>query len=155
MVIVYCFVFFFSSRRRHTRCALVTGVQTCALPICFKGLTMDYVQRGYRDFDDYYRTRTIGGVLRGIPGWGPQANTAHYTDMFLPMAGLLYKFDGRTQVFASYAENMALPKGMYDIYSVTRPRSEEHTSELQSLMRISYAVFCLTKKKANHTLSPN
>src|SRR3546814_5192927 len=33
----YSFVisfFFFSSRRRHTRCALVTGVQTCALPIC-------------------------------------------------------------------------------------------------------------------------
>src|SRR3546814_7699916 len=29
-------------------------------------------------------------------------------------------------------------------------RSEEHTSELQSLMRISYAVFCLTKKKKNH-----
>src|SRR3546814_7151074 len=28
-----------------------------------------------------------------------------------------------------------------------RPRSEEHTSELQSLMRISYAVFCLQKKK--------
>src|SRR3546814_8169975 len=30
-------------------------------------------------------------------------------------------------------------------------RSEEHTSELQSLMRISYAVFCLKKKKTNHT----
>src|SRR3546814_10237002 len=30
-----------------------------------------------------------------------------------------------------------------------RPRSEEHTSELQSLMRISYAVFCLKKKKNN------
>src|SRR3546814_5217070 len=29
---LFCF-FFFSSRRRHTRCALVTGVQTCALPI--------------------------------------------------------------------------------------------------------------------------
>src|SRR3546814_7816732 len=28
-------IFFFSSRRRHTRCALVTGVQTCALPISF------------------------------------------------------------------------------------------------------------------------
>src|SRR3546814_12657827 len=28
------YFFFFSSRRRHTRCALVTGVQTCALPIC-------------------------------------------------------------------------------------------------------------------------
>src|SRR3546814_12930852 len=31
--------FFFSSRRRHTRCALVTGVQTCALPICPKDVT--------------------------------------------------------------------------------------------------------------------
>src|SRR3546814_10323167 len=30
-------------------------------------------------------------------------------------------------------------------------RSEEHTSELQSLMRISYAVFCLKKKKTNNT----
>src|SRR3546814_13830535 len=30
-------VFFFSSRRRHTRCALVTGVQTCALPILADG----------------------------------------------------------------------------------------------------------------------
>src|SRR3546814_11366058 len=29
--------FFLSSRRRHTRCALVTGVQTCALPICLSG----------------------------------------------------------------------------------------------------------------------
>src|SRR3546814_3055616 len=35
IVYVLCFLcfFFFSSRRRHTRCALVTGVQTCALPI--------------------------------------------------------------------------------------------------------------------------
>src|SRR3546814_4391139 len=32
-----------------------------------------------------------------------------------------------------------------------RHRSEEHTSELQSLMRISYAVFCLKKKKNNST----
>src|SRR3546814_7138656 len=32
------------------------------------------------------------------------------------------------------------------------PRSEEHTSELQSLMRISYAVFCLKKKKQNNTM---
>src|SRR3546814_1571066 len=31
LLVVVCF---FSSRRRHTRCALVTGVQTCALPIC-------------------------------------------------------------------------------------------------------------------------
>src|SRR3546814_10378260 len=34
-------------------------------------------------------------------------------------------------------------------------RSEEHTSELQSLMRISYAVFCLKKTKSKHTIKPN
>src|SRR3546814_4552391 len=34
-------------------------------------------------------------------------------------------------------------------------RSEEHTSELQSLMRISYAVFCLKKKKTNHNTTIN
>src|SRR3546814_13456019 len=33
---VYFLYFFFSSRRRHTRCALVTGVQTCALPVTAK-----------------------------------------------------------------------------------------------------------------------
>src|SRR3546814_4767596 len=33
MCLDWCLFFFFSSRRRHTRCALVTGVQTCALPI--------------------------------------------------------------------------------------------------------------------------
>src|SRR3546814_4163857 len=33
MLLCLLFVFVFSSRRRHTRCALVTGVQTCALPI--------------------------------------------------------------------------------------------------------------------------
>src|SRR3546814_3671381 len=33
---MYTSGFFFSSRRRHTSCALVTGVQTCALPICLR-----------------------------------------------------------------------------------------------------------------------
>src|SRR3546814_1682087 len=37
-------VFFFSSRRRHTRCALVTGVQTCALP--FYALLLDDPELG-------------------------------------------------------------------------------------------------------------
>src|SRR3546814_4451835 len=37
------------------------------------------------------------------------------------------------------------------------PRSEEHTTELQSLMRISYAVFCLKKKRLHntHNIKPN
>src|SRR3546814_2419596 len=38
--------------------------------------------------------------------------------------------------------------GAYEVSAVLS-RSEEHTSELQSLMRISYAVFCLKKKKKN------
>src|SRR3546814_3810100 len=39
----------------------------------------------------------------------------------------------------------------FDVY----PRSEEHTSELQSLMRISYAVFCLQKKNSYNTHTTN
>src|SRR3546814_4169713 len=44
----------------------------------------------------------------------------------------------------------ATRKAAMDAYLADPPdRSEEHTSELQSLMRISYAVFCLKKKKIN------
>src|SRR3546814_17505238 len=40
--LVYCSCcFFFSSRRRHTRCALVTGVQTCALPISWRPVAFE------------------------------------------------------------------------------------------------------------------
>src|SRR3546814_16484190 len=41
-------IFFFSSRRRHTRCALVTGVQTCALPISFGPNASRPVLRGFQ-----------------------------------------------------------------------------------------------------------
>src|SRR3546814_7118845 len=44
-----------------------------------------------------------------------------------------------------------LPEMLLDIFD--RYRSEEHTSELQSLMRISYAVFCLKKKKNNNNIT--
>src|SRR3546814_1541555 len=47
-------------------------------------------------------------------------------------------------VFATSLRRMNTP-------TRSEPRSEEHTSELQSLMRISYAVFCLKKKKNNKT----
>src|SRR3546814_15893287 len=46
MVSVYV-VFFVSSRRRHTRCALVTGVQTCALPIYGTGEPVPVYYNGY------------------------------------------------------------------------------------------------------------
>src|SRR3546814_7407237 len=69
-------IFFFSSRRRHTICALVTGVQTCALPICLgerdhvgHGLRLDRLvddqqigdERGQKD-----RLEVPDGVIRQI-----------------------------------------------------------------------------------------
>src|SRR3546814_2638584 len=55
----------------------------------------------------------------------------------------------RRPPFASVNDIMlaVAPNGRTNVGSVGRCRSEEHTSELQSLMRISYAVFCLKKKQ--------
>src|SRR3546814_8877092 len=50
-------VFFFSSRRRHTRCALVTGVQTCALPILLGHLPLGEANHGAAAEDD------LGGIV--------------------------------------------------------------------------------------------
>src|SRR3546814_9258379 len=57
-----------------------------------------------------------------------------------------------------YRSTVVLPeRGAWDLYVTAArgsdSRSEEHTSELQSLMRISYAVFCLKKKKISNTLT--
>src|SRR3546814_2275728 len=52
-------MFFFSSRRRHTRCALVTGVQTCALPIYSDYLRSTFSSQPYGDFP------------LSVPGTGP------------------------------------------------------------------------------------
>src|SRR3546814_9556885 len=81
-------VFFFSSRRRHTRCALVTGVQTCALPISVAA-DRDYVLllSDWSDEDphaivrklkiqpDYYNRykRTVGDFIRDARCDGPGA----------------------------------------------------------------------------------
>src|SRR3546814_3593898 len=53
-------VFFFSSRRRHTRCALVTGVQTCALPIS------GFYRAGWLFHDGRDRARMITRDIRSI-----------------------------------------------------------------------------------------
>src|SRR3546814_2317924 len=57
---------------------------------------------------------------------------------------------------ALYNISAAAPAPLQRIHTMTatppaEARSEEHTSELQSLMRISYAVFCLQKKNTQHT----
>src|SRR3546814_5223578 len=52
-----CSFFFFSDRRRHTRCALVTGVQTCALPI------FDMVNNSLHALNELQSAISSGGIL--------------------------------------------------------------------------------------------
>src|SRR3546814_4543990 len=75
-LIVYSFtdlmsLFFFSSRRRHTRCALVTGVQTCALPIysTFKGESGLYGD--FAGLDDLFteHPRVLAGMIDIYKQW--------------------------------------------------------------------------------------
>src|SRR3546814_7028250 len=128
-------LFFFSSRRRHTRCALVTGVQTCALPIFHERQHVGDRQQP----DDVI---AIGQPLaalgrrgdRSVRGVAHRALCGHRYSPAAPCGGYNVLADPRTTV-AWLDSSMPLP------------RSEEHTSELQSLMRLSYAVFCLKKKK--------
>src|SRR3546814_7971774 len=63
---------------------------------------------------------------------------------------LYYAHVNGDAVFAPLWLNFWTDPVTYDITEQFM-RSEEHTSELQSLMRISYAVFCLKKKKTKHT----
>src|SRR3546814_3355456 len=58
MDVMIDFIFCFSSRRRHTRCALVTGVQTCALPISWERV-------GY--FSDKYARECLFVTANVIP----------------------------------------------------------------------------------------
>src|SRR3546814_2508258 len=58
--------------------------------------------------------------------------------------------DGHVQVRWSHGRFGKPPEAKVYLDTPHHRRSEEHTSELQSLMRISYAVFCLKKKKNKH-----
>src|SRR3546814_2738289 len=115
LVWLIMFDFFFSSRRRHTRCALVTGVQTCALPISAPGNPR----------------RDRSASARRIP-------TACRPRCGRPAACRYRGFAASDRDIGASETPSGLPR--------PRQRSED-TSELQSLMRISYAVFCLKKKK--------
>src|SRR3546814_10673956 len=64
---VSLFLFFFSSRRRHTRCALVTGVQTCALPI-----SEDARDHSAASFSSSALSRKALVVAIGVPALIPE-----------------------------------------------------------------------------------
>src|SRR3546814_10007152 len=72
----YSFIFF-SRRRRHTSCALVTGVQTCALPIFFRPMgnaSADYYSSLRRPPENFYATSLVAlDVTTGKPVWRFQA----------------------------------------------------------------------------------
>src|SRR3546814_5021597 len=129
------FFFFFSSRRRHTRCAVVTGVQTCALPI-WRGAPCGEsfwhwalgADGGHGHAQPPFRSSRLIGAERQPTSDCRQS--LQQSLFFVPITGLA--------IATVNPDETANAAGM---------RSEEHTSELQSLMRISYAVFCLNKKK--------
>src|SRR3546814_2778020 len=137
-------MFFFSSRRRHTRCTLVTGVQTCALPISYRPRSSprprpDWRARPSAAGRPGARRGSIAPSSRRTPDVGAGLAAAdvlqHGQDeVVLAEAGLLLR------VFEGGARQL------HQRHAV-EPRSEEHTSELPSLMRLSYAVSCLKKKK--------
>src|SRR3546814_9328620 len=82
-VVLSFFLFFFSSRRRHTRCALVTGVQTCALPISHDEGVVD---RGAGDLVDALRLQFVGLVdearqMLGRTGRGEGAGDREERDL--------------------------------------------------------------------------
>src|SRR3546814_6507608 len=80
---IVCFdlSFFFSSRRRHTRCALVTGVQTCALPISSPliSASRDAIEKsGRTNLGEYIRDlpqNFNGGQNPGVVGGGTQGGS--------------------------------------------------------------------------------
>src|SRR3546814_3473201 len=133
-----CVCFFFSSRRRHTRCALVTGVQTCALPIYRGDLLQLLEQRG-------------GDAPAAMVGGNCQIVDVELAARLLELLQLV---GGEAADDLAVLQRHQRGKGGI-IQQPALIRSEEHTSELQSLMRISYAVFCLKKKKKTTSYTKN
>src|SRR3546814_1303147 len=130
-------MFVVSSRVRHTRCSLLTGVQTCALPIYS---AIGRTAFGLGEFAEARRHLEQALALNE----GERAAGSSETDRpESPVIDLCYL---SWTSFALGEPEQALAQCR---------RSEEHTSELQSLMRISYAVFCLKKKKTTKTKAAN
>lgn len=93
------------------------------LEVGMKSLSIDYSLDGYRDYNDY--------EIDGEEGYGPQHVEADYTNNFLPMIGAVYRLNDTDQLFASIAQNYALPAGTDDIFdnaigfAAEAPKGEE------------------------------
>src|SRR3546814_585334 len=224
-----------SSRRRHTRCAFVTGVQTCALPICgawvnstqrrfLKGRALPRIvlhlnglrrapdlrrpcdarsgwqpggsqlfSRGQVAMGDQINLKVLlesqtlercpfpiptgwffvayadtlkAGELRNVTLFGQEwvlfrteSGKPGMSDPYCPHLGAHMGHGGKVcgehlrcpfhhweYNTEGWCKNIPYAKVTPPIVKKQAIRSEEHTSELQSLMRISYAVFCLKQK---------
>src|SRR3546814_1852434 len=134
MTIVDISFFFFSSRRRHTRCALVTGVQTCALPISQgldDGVPLACIRRAYVPF---------GTSNQALPRADMPPAIARAS------APAPQNVSTRLGPFIAPPVSCAIQIPLGSARSIDKNRSEEHTPEIQSLMRISYAHFCWNNK---------
>src|SRR3546814_6642951 len=147
--------FFFSSRRRHTRCALVTGVQTCALPIYVPGSADADAARWLNAYPDLPVSRELRRQwlidIAGRSDWplflaqDDPASSDPTLICYRWQARIASTPDApelRSSLLAFWSDAPQMPSACNPPFD----RSEEHTSDLQSLMRISYAVFRLKKK---------
>nr|WP_240633756.1 TonB-dependent receptor [Caulobacter flavus] len=91
----------------------------------FKATDIDYEIAGYRNPADYIAQRQ------------PRI-TDSWKNSFLPQVGLVYSINGRDQVFASYSENLALPRGADDIYSAASPATPGPDAETSQNLEIGY-----------------
>src|SRR3546814_5703203 len=134
------------------RCVLVTVVQTCALPIWFRFRVLysgDLMSSGAGLADIVFVSiassegaRDVCRTLNRQAGAGEEISElvmAYGTDM----RSMMQRNGGCFRM-----HDVGIP-GEAGAHGYITFRSEEHTSELQSLMRISYAVFCLKKKIYN------
>lgn len=93
----------------------------------FKSLNLKYRIEGYRNAGDYINNRQ------------PRLAT-QWNDAFLPQAGLVYNLTDDTQVFASYSENMALPRGADDIFRAASPSAPPPDAERAKNYEVGYRI---------------
>src|SRR3546814_2309162 len=137
-------LFLFSGRRRHTSCALVTGVQTCALPILLDRMSRAYniplvgtSPCAYSTPDDYELLELLSAI--------DQKRLIDDAALERPEPGQHFK--SSKDLAALFADASQLLENAARLaMRCSLARSEEHTSELQSLMHSPYAVFSLEKK---------
>src|SRR3546814_8789501 len=122
-------------------CELVAGVQTCALPIYLESRSqcLDRAHAG----NHHERAARIVRDVEHRPAL-PKLDVAPSDAESRIDGGLQIEADGRA--IGQLDGFDPVGRGVAPDRHVRSQRSEEHTSELQSLMRISYAVFCLKKK---------